>query len=111
MAAPTDAEWNAVVGRDPIQYDVAVVRNSTSATDTKSYVRGASSWSAATAFIDGDMVVSGTIGANQITANSIDTNQLAVSSSSGNERIHVDGGNNRIDIWNGGYLRVRIGNL
>ena len=111
VAAPTDSEWNTVVGRNPIQYDVAVVRNSTSATDTKSYVRGASSWSSAAAFIDGDMVVSGTIGANQITANSIDTNQLAVSSSSGNNRIHVDGGNNRIDIWNNGYLRVRIGNL
>jgi hypothetical protein len=57
------------------------------------------------------MVVSGTIGANQITANSIDTNQLAISNASGNNRIHLDGGNNRIDIYDGPTLRVRLGNL
>ena len=109
MAAPTNTEWSNVVGRNPITHDVAVVRLY-DGSDSKSYVYGGSSWTQST-FIDGDMVVSGTIGANQITANSIDTNQLAISSSSGNNRIHMDGGNNRIDIYDGPTLRVRIGKL
>jgi hypothetical protein len=109
MAAPTTTEWNAVTGRDPQTHDVAVVKLY-NGSDAKSYVYDGSQWNQST-FIDGDMVVSGTIGANQITANSIDTNQLAISNASGNNRIHLDGGNNRIDIYDGPTLRVRLGNL
>jgi len=51
------------------------------------------------------------INGGRIKTDTIDTNQLAISSSSGSNRIHMDGGNNRIDIYDGPTLRVRIGNL
>ena len=97
--APTNAEFSAVAGRNPVQFDVAIVRN-TGGTDSKAYVRGSSSWSAATAFIDGDLVVSGTIGTSQLVADSVTANILQISSSSaGASRIFMDGPNNRIDIF------------
>ena len=65
-------------------------------------------------FIDGDMVVSGTIGASQISADSIDAEQLTVSGdTAGADRIFFDGPNNRIDIFDSSSTnpRVRVGNL
>ena len=110
MAAPTTTEWNAVTGRDPQTHDVAIVRLY-DGSDAKSYVYGSSSWGSATAFIDGDMVVSGTIGASHITAGSIDTTHLKISSTANNNSIHMDGTNNRIDVYDGTTRRVRLGKL
>ena len=58
--------------------------------DSKSYKRGSSSWSHVTAFIKGDMVVSGSINGDRINAASTIT--------VGGGNILLDGGNNRILI-------------
>jgi len=108
--APTNSEFSAVAGRTPVEFDVAVVRN-TGGTDSKAYVRGSSAWGASAAFIKGDMVVSGTIGAAQITAGSISADKLVI----GTERSGVSDKvrilEDKIQIFNGGVERVRIGNL
>jgi len=106
------------IGRHAIVGDICIVKtNNTTTTSagfrcTSAQASGNNgSWTAATAFISGDVIVDGSIGADEITANSIDTAQLKISSSSGNERMHMDGDNNRIDIYDSNTLRVRIGNL
>ena len=109
--APSDSDFNTVVGRNPVQFDVAIVRNSTSPTDVKSYVRGSSSWSAATAFIDGDMVVSGTIGASQITAGSISANRLVIGNTTTADNSRLKLLDDKIEIYDGTTLRIKIGNL
>ena len=87
------------------------MRNSTSPTDVKSYVRGSSSWSAATAFIDGDMVVSGTIGASQITAGSISANRLVIGNTTTADNSRLKLLDDKIEIYDGTTLRIKIGNL
>ena len=74
-------------------------------------------WSTVDFTIHGNMIVSGTVGATHITANSIDTEHLKISSATANSnRIHLDATNNCIKVYEGGpgpseTLRVKIGNL
>jgi len=48
---------------------------------------------------------------NVIAADAIRTEQLHISKDTGDDRVFIDGENNRIDIYNSGNLRVRLGNL
>ena len=116
-AAPTsgsDTTFTNVSGRNAVANDVVIMQNTSVNPDVSaSYVYDGSSWGSAT-FIDGNLVVSGTIGANQITAGSIDAEQLKVSGdTAGADRIFFDGPNNRIDIFDSSATnpRVRIGKL
>ena len=59
-------------------------------------------------------IVADTITSTEIAADSITAEELEISASSGDassDRIFFDGANNRIDIYAGGNLRVRIGKL
>ena len=53
--------------------------------------------------------MSNTIGADKIVADSISSRELQISSTSGNERVEFTSTN--INIYNGGILRVKIGQL
>ena len=87
--APTDSQFNAVAGRTPIANDVVMMKNGNA---VNSYKRNTANnaWAAVTAFIDGDMVVSGSINGDRINAASTIT--------VGGGNIVLDGGNNRILI-------------
>jgi len=85
--APTDSEWNAKAGRNPVANDVVMMQHGGA---VNAFKYGGSSWSAVTAFIDGDMVVSGSINGDRINASSTIT--------VGGGNIVLDGGNNRILI-------------
>lgn len=53
----------------------------------------------------------GSVGSLYIKTNTIKSRELAVSNSTGSTRVFVDGDNNRIEVYNGGVKRVRIGKL
>jgi hypothetical protein len=72
-------------------------------------------WSAAGTFITGDLVVNGTIGANQIAADSISAAKLTISASSDNQTnsIYFDSSTTNgpvIKIYDTA-LRVKLGKL
>ena len=58
--APTDEEFSDAVGRNPIEGDVAVVNKA------YFFTRGASAWSEVAEFIDGSLLVSGSVNADRI---------------------------------------------
>jgi hypothetical protein len=78
---------------------------------------GVSTWVSAGELIDGSLVVSGTLAADRIQANSITASQIAtgaitanmVTTGTGNDRIEIT--NTAIKVYNGGVLRVKIGDL
>jgi len=111
-AAPTPAEFLTLAGRAAVTNDAILVRRSDGA-DAKAYVYSSGAWVQSTLF-DGDMVVTGTIGADAITANAINAAKLEISgNAAGASRIFFDGPNNRIDIYDSSASvpRVRIGQL
>ena len=75
--APTDSEFNTAFGRDPKENDiVVVVRTDTNA--QVAYKHDGTSFSVITNYIDGELIVDGTITANQLAANSVEANQINV---------------------------------
>ena len=67
--APSNSEFQAVAGRNPIANDMVIVtRTDTSPDLTKAYKHDGSSFSEVSNLISGDMMVDGTIGADQIVA-------------------------------------------
>ena len=58
--APTNAEFLTAIGRNPIEGDVVVVNKA------YFFTRGASAWTAVTEFIDGSLLVSGSVNADRI---------------------------------------------
>ena len=137
-SAPTNAECIAAIGRGPISGDLATVNyNSGISSIVYKYTTG---WAVFQKYITGDLIVaasivaaniaSNTITATQIAANTITANKLNVSQLSaisadlgsitagtirlpgtGSSYIIVDGANNRIDVYDSGTLRVRLGQL
>jgi hypothetical protein len=137
-SAPTNAECISAIGRTPISGDLATVNyNSGISSIVYKYTTG---WAVFQKYITGDLIVaasivaaniaSGTITATQIAANTITANKLNVSQLSaisadlgsitagtirlpgtGTSYIIVDGANNRIDVYDSGTLRVRLGQL
>ena len=88
--APTDAEFNSAVGRDPIANDVVTVTTNSSSSDTNAFKYNGSSWSAVVGMVHGDMVVTGSVNGNAINA--------ATTITVGGGNIVLEGGNNRIVI-------------
>ena len=125
-AAPTEATWYGDVGRYPVVNDQALVRR-TDGTAMQGYVvtnvangpaaNQTTTWATVDFTIHGNMIVSGSIGATHITANSIDTEQLKISSTTANSsRIHLDAASGNIKVYESApgpsqVLRVKIGNL
>ena len=118
VPVPTTAEVNTATGTTlgPIRGDVAVVIYSDG---SRSFSYDGTNWTGAAQTISGDLVVDGTIGTAKITANAITTNEIAadavtatqmsVFGTAGGNRIEFFG--DRIEVYNGATLRLRIGNL
>ena len=105
-----------VIGRFAVVGDVCIVKTANTTTPSAGFkctgAQSASSngtWQTAAVFISGDLIVSNTIGADKIVADSISSRELQISSTSGNERVEFTSTN--INIYNGGILRVKIGQL
>lgn len=137
-SAPTNAECIAAVGRAPIANDMCTVNyNSGISSIVYKYTTG---WAVFQRYITGDLIVAATIvaaniaastitgskiAANTITASNLSVSQLSAISAdmgtltagtirlpgSGTSYIVVDGTNNRIDVYDSGTLRVRLGQL
>ena len=137
-SAPTNAECISAIGRTPISGDLATVNyNSGISSIVYKYTTG---WAIFQKYITGDLIVaasivaaniaSGTITATQIAASTITAGKLNVSQlsaisadlgsitagtirlpGSGTSYIIIDGANNRIDVYDSGTLRVRLGQL
>lgn len=137
-SAPTNAECIAAVGRAPIANDMCTVNyNSGISSIVYKYTTG---WAVFQRYITGDLIVAATIvaaniaastitgskiAANTITASNLSVSQLSAISAdmgtltagtirlpgSGSSYIVVDGTNNRIDVYDSGTLRVRLGQL
>jgi hypothetical protein len=117
-SAPTSGEVLAAIGRDAIDGDLCIV-NYNSGIYSLQY-RYSSGWAVFQKVITGDLVV-----ASSITASNLNVAQLsAISANMGNitagtirlpatgsSYITIDGANNRMDVYEAGVLRVRIGNL
>jgi hypothetical protein len=127
-SAPTNGEVLAAIGRDAIDGDLCIV-NYNSGIYSLQY-KYTSGWAIFQKVITGDLVVASSItgsniAANTITASNINVSQLSAISANmgsitagtirlpatGNSYIIIDGANNRIDVYDSGVLRVRIGNL
>jgi hypothetical protein len=136
--APTDAECIAAVGRTPIANDMCTINyNSGISSIVYKYTTG---WAVFQTYITGDIIVAATIvaaniaantitgsniAANTITATNLSVAQLSAISAdmgtltagtirlpgTGTSYIVVDGANNRIDVYDSGTLRVRLGQL
>ena len=86
--APSDSEFNTAFGRNPKANDIVVVAR----TDTNAqvaYKHDGSSFSAISNYIDGDLIVDGSITTDQIAANTIVANNIASGTITG-DRIDVD---------------------
>lgn len=135
---PTDAECIAAVGRTPIANDMCTINyNSGISSIVYKYTTG---WAVFQTYITGDIIVAATIvaaniaantitgsniAANTITASNLSVSQLSAISAdmgtltagtirlpgTGTSYIVVDGANNRIDVYDSGTLRVRLGQL
>ena len=69
-------------------------------------------WVEVTALIDGDMVVTGSIGTSNLVADSITAEKLAISlDSAAGSGIFMNSSSNVIQILESGVTRVKIGNL
>jgi hypothetical protein len=76
-SAPSDAEFNTAFGRNPRSNDIVVV----SRTDTNAqvaYKHNGTSFSAVSNYIDGDLIVDGSITTDQLAVNSVEANQINV---------------------------------
>jgi hypothetical protein len=84
--APTDTEFNTAVGRDPIENDFVVVSYTVeTVTNTKAYVYKTVSpaevpdWTEVTEYIDGSMIVTGSLSASDITTGTLNANDVTIS--------------------------------
>lgn len=71
--APTDAEFNTAVGRDPIENDFVVVNKEFA------FNYNGTAWVAVTEFIDGSLLVSGSLSASDITTGTLNANDVTIS--------------------------------
>jgi hypothetical protein len=125
---PTDAECISAIGRTPIDGDLCTINyNSGISSIVYKYTSG---WAVFQKYITGDLIVAQTITGTNIAASTITAGKLNVSQLSaisadmgsitagtirlpatGSSYIIIDGANNRIDVYDSGTLRVRLGNL
>jgi hypothetical protein len=137
-SAPTDAECIAAIGRTPIAGDLCTINyNSGISSIVYKYTTG---WAIFQKYITGDLIVANTItgtniagttitGTNiaggTITADKMNVSSLSAISAdmgtltsgtirlpaTGSSYIIIDGATNRIDVYDSGVLRVRLGQL
>lgn len=69
----TDDKFLAAIGRNPIEGDVVVLNKE------YFFTRGASAWEAVTEFIDGSLLVSGSLSASDITTGTLNANDVTIS--------------------------------
>jgi hypothetical protein len=115
---PTNAEVTAVIGRTPVAGDIVTVSYNNS--NNAVVYRYTTSWITQATYITGSLIVDGTITANklsvsQLSAISANMGTLTAGTirlpGTGTSYIIIDGTNNRIDVYDSGVLRVRLGNL
>ena len=76
-SAPSDAEFNTAFGRNPKNNDiVVVVRTDTNAQEA--YKHNGTSFAVVNNYIDGDLIVDGTISTDQIATNAVTANEILV---------------------------------
>lgn len=133
---PTNEEVNAVIGRNPVPGDIVTVSYN-SGNNAVVYRctnfntgTGVATWVSQATYITGSLIVENTItasnlSADSVTAEKIDVDNLSAISAdmgtltagtirlpaTGTTYLIIDGANNRIDVYNAGVLRVRLGNL
>ena len=76
-SAPSNAEFNTAFGRDPKNNDIVVVVR----TDTnvqEAYKHNGTSFAVVNNYIDGDLIVNGTISTDQIATNAVTANEILV---------------------------------
>ncbi len=89
--------WNGIVaqtGTTPVPSDlVTIAKTDGTVANSKFYVSGASpgTWSTPTAYINGNLLVTGTVGANQITAGSITATQISATAGITAAQINSNG--------------------
>jgi hypothetical protein len=71
--APTDLEFNNAVGRDQIENDFVIVNKEFA------FTYNGTSWTAVTEFIDGSLLVTGSISADDITTGTLNANDVTIS--------------------------------
>jgi hypothetical protein len=117
-SAPTNAEVSTLLGRNPVAGDICTV--SYNNFNNAAVYRYTTAWALFQTYITGSLIVQ-----NTITADKLSVNQLSAISANlgtitagtirlpatGSSYIIVDGSNNRIDVFENGVLRVRLGNL
>jgi hypothetical protein len=70
--APSNTEFSAVAGRNPKANDIVITTDTTATPDvTYGWTYSGSEWGAITNFISGDLLVDGSVSADQINANSV----------------------------------------
>ena len=127
-SAPTSSEVIAVIGRTPVSGDICTVNYN--AGNNSVVYQYTTAWALFQTYITGSLIVQNTITGDKIAANTITATNLSVSQLSaitadmgsitagtirlpatGTSYLYVDGSNNRIDVFDNGVLRVRMGNL
>ena len=100
VTEPSTAEVNTATGRTtgPVVGDIATVYN-TSTSVSYRYVGGTSPWTTITTFMSGNLIVQ----------NSIAAQKLTIGNNSGYDRIQLY--DNKLEVYGGGVLRVKIGYL
>jgi hypothetical protein len=71
--APTDAEFLAAVNRNPTSGDFVVVNKEFA------FTRNGTTWTTVTEFIDGSLLVTGSLSASDITTGTLDANNVTIS--------------------------------
>jgi hypothetical protein len=115
---PTNTEVNAVIGRNPVAGDIVTVSYNSS--NNAVVYRYTTSWVTQATYLTGSLIVDGTITASKLSVtqlSAISANMGTITAgtirlpASGTSYIIVDGANNRIDVYDTGVLRVRLGYL
>jgi hypothetical protein len=110
---------SAVIGRDPVNGDIVTV-TATGTGTSQVYRFIAGNWAVQTTYITGSLIVQNTITADKLSVNNlsaISANMGTITAgtirlpATGNSYLIIDGANNRIDVYDNGILRVRLGNL
>ena len=127
--AAVDVFFNTGIGLYPTYGDRFVLENTGG--NVAAYIyQGSAGWLEQTEFIDGDLLVNGTVTTAALAAGSVTAEKIEVSSTtatiySGTGPTTIDGGTanstaqgvylngvlNRIECWDSGKIRVMMGNL
>jgi len=108
-AAPTNAEVNAIIGRNPVAGDIATVSyNNYNGALIYKYSVG---WSLMTTYIPGSLIVEGTITGNKMVTGTIDAQYLSIGNPNLPNTNRIRLYDNKIEVWDGSVRRVIIGNL